>query len=431
MRMRKRMKRFLALLLVLAVSFSYHVQTLASSQAKDVRQSVSLEKAWKEMKEEKEKERRQSSALYNQLLQTSGEPKKAIVSLTEEGEDWAEEYKKKVAEEGINQALDAVKDAAEYRMKHIWKRSKNYYDTKGALTDLADTIENWGSFMGVTDAISKFPEVLELQGETAEEQLMELAVLTAQFGVAAFSVIGMSIGFPFGMLLSLTLELILDMIRSGAFNGLSISGKYDEDYFERQRYKLPDGTNVYKPNIYIYSEEKREATVIFGEPELLTVTIPEYKDGWKVTVGEDSQLTDASGLTYDYLFYESVTEPSIFETESGWRIPADMRKERFEEILYGLGFNERETADFTDFWTEKLDQDTDYIMYPQSTELVELAMPMTVAEKPESLERIWFVFVEDDGRNVEEPMGYELDRGGKDCPYYVIEWGGLILQAAP
>ena len=101
--------------------------------------------------------------------------------------------------------------------------------------------------------------------------MMELTVLTAQFGIAAFSVIGMSIGFPWGMILSLVLELLLDVIRSGAFDGVFPADEEDGDSFGSTRYKLPDGTNVLKPNIYIYSQEEREITVAFDEPELLTV----------------------------------------------------------------------------------------------------------------------------------------------------------------
>lgn len=428
-KIRRKMKQVLALLLVFSIAFSYHAETLAASRKDQV---ISMGKASQELEKEREKEWKQSSVLYNQLLQTSGRPIAAGTSLTDEGADWAGEYKQKVAEAGIGEALDAVKDAASYRIQHIYKRSPNYYDIKGGFSDLANTIESFGSFMGVTDAMAKFSDVLNLQGDTVEEQLLEVAVLTAEFGTAAFSVIGITIGFPYGMILSLVLDLVLDLIRNGALDGLTLSDHLlDKDEFERQRYKLPYGTNVYKPNIYIYSREERKVTVTFGEPELLTAAIPEYWDSWTVTADREGRLTDASGLAYEYLFYESVTEPSIFQTESGWRIPADGRKERFSEILRRLGFNERETADFTGFWTEKLDPDTDYIMFPQGTGLVNLAMPIAIDEAPESLERIWFVFMKDDGRQVKEPAGYELSRGGESCPYYVIEWGGLILDESP
>lgn len=426
--MKRMMKRLLAALLAASIGLSACVQALAAPGKVfvEVSQVMSGEGLREKMRKEQEEARRKNNPLYAELLRTNGEPK-PITSVLDEGADWAEEYRLKTAEQGVNVLLDTVKDSAKDRIKHLYRRSPNYYDTKNALADVADTIDSFGSFMGLTDALSKFPEVLKLQGDTVEEQMMELTVLTAQFGIAAFSVIGMSIGFPWGMILSLVLELLLDVIRSGAFDGVFPS---DEEYGDgpgSTRYKLPDGTNVLKPNIYIYSREEREVTVAFDQPELLTVTIPEYQDSWKVTANAEGRLTDASGGAYDFLFYESISEAFLFETEEGWRVPADGRKECFETILFDLGFQENETADFTEFWTEKLDPDTDYLMYPQGTERVDLAMPVTITEEPECLERIWFVFTEDDGRSVEEPAGYELTRGGEGCRYYVLEWGGLVI----
>ncbi len=423
MRMRRGFRRFLACLLIVTMTATCPIQALASAPWGNENQSMVVKGA----KEEAEKQRREASPLYARLVQSNGGSKEPWNRVTDEGDDWAEEYKMKVEKEGLMSALDAVKDAAENKIKHLWRGTSKYQGTKAGLQNVATAIDSFGSALGVVDALTQIKQVLELQGVTVEEQLMELTILTAEFGIAAFSVIGMSIGFPYGMILSLVLDLLLDMIRRGFFDDLLLSNHLlDQDAFDRQRYKLPDGTNVYKPNIYIYSQEEREVAVTFEEPRLLTATIPEYGDGWKVTVHEDGRLTDDSGLTYDYLFYESITEPSIFQTQAGWRISADTRKAQFEEILYDLGFSHQECADLTEFWTEKLEQDVDYIMYPQETRLVDLAMPMAIEEAPKSTERIWFVFVEDDGRQAEVPEGYELSRGGQDCPYYVIEWGGLI-----
>ena len=426
--MKKMMKRFLAALLALSIGLTAYVQAAAEpwmvhAESPNV---TSMEERQRELEKERIKAMQQSSPLYEELIKNSGEPA-PITDLSEESADWVDEYKKKVAGQGVNDVMDAEKDAAKDRIKHLYRRSKHYYDDKKVLESVANTLENIGSFMGLADAVSKFPEVLNLQGDTVEEQLMELVVLTAQFGIAAFSVIGMSIGFPWGLILGVVLEFLLDLIREGVFDGIFPSGELAEDDFDMRRYRLPDGTNVMKPNIYVYSQEKRDVSVVFGEPELLTVTIPEYGDGWQVTADAAGLLTDASGESYEFLFYESVSEPFFFETEEGWQIPADARQERFEEILAGLGFQEREIDDFTEFWTEKLEPDTDYLMYPQGTERVDLAMPVTVTEEPECLERIWFVFVEDRGQGAEEPSGYELTRGGEDCTYYVLEWGGLIL----
>lgn len=431
-------KRLLALLLVFSITLMSYAQVLAASEDNNEEIRMIPKGLMEEAEKEMEEARKQASPLYAKLMETKG---KSLISVglnpenpmdneasMENGKDWAREYKIKVAEEGTGEILDTVKDASLDKIKHLWRGdSQAYWANKNLFSGVAKTIEAFGAFMNVTSAAEKFSEALNLQGETVEDQLLELALLTAEFGMTAFSFIGMSLGFPMGMILSLVLDMILDMLREGMLDGFLPWKQVHDGQEENQRYKLPDGTNVYKPNIYVYSDTKRELTVTFDEPELLTTTIPEYTDCWQVTVDEESRLTDEAGGRYDFLFYESVTEPSIFQTEHGWKIPADMRKEQFEEILSGLHFNEKEIADFTEFWTEKLDEGTDYIMYPQDTALVDYAMPMTIRETPESTERIWFVFAKDDGKPVEEPAGYALLRGGRDCPYYVIEWGGLIL----
>lgn len=188
----------------------------------------------------------------------------------------------------------------------------------------------------------------------------------------------------------------------------------------------PDGVGCYKPNIYVYSDSEKQISVQFEHPELLTKTIPEYGTGWFVTTAEDtlaeSCLTDSEGRKYDYLFYESVSSKTLFQTTEGYLIHADRREEEFRNILSDMGFNEQEINDFCEFWTDKLEDNVDYVMYPQNTDIVNNAMPITINPQPEKVERIWFLFEEDYGQPFEEPDPYVLDRDGK---YTVIEWGGL------
>ena len=191
--------------------------------------------------------------------------------------------------------------------------------------------------------------------------------------------------------------------------------------------KTPDNVNCYKPNIYIYTDRETRLEVLFEEPELLTASIPEYGAGWTVTAEPDQKgtctLKDPSGGTYRYLFYESVSSLSLFQTEAGYRIDSAAREGQFREILAGMGFNGQETEDFVEYWSERLEPDTNYIMYPQDTARVDLAMPVTVTPQPDRMERIWFLFLEDEGQPVEEPEPLLLDREG-GC--VMIEWGGML-----
>ena len=194
-----------------------------------------------------------------------------------------------------------------------------------------------------------------------------------------------------------------------------------------------NGVNVYKPNIYLYPTEKQAVSVEFEMPELLTVTEPLYNGGWKVLASPDGKLKDLQSFTdkngkqeseeYDYLFYESLTMPSGWQSDEGFVIPTENRKEVFTEILKAYGLNEKEIEDFNEFWCDKLDARKEYYMYPQLTEVIDERMPVDIKPAPDSILRIWFAF---DEKNVpeKEPELTCIERVG----FTVIEWGGFILN---
>ncbi len=189
---------------------------------------------------------------------------------------------------------------------------------------------------------------------------------------------------------------------------------------------VPRNVSCYKPNIYIYTKEETQVNVEFAYPDLLTTTIPEYKNNWNVIAKGDGRLVDTFGSNeeYNYLFYESIAMPHFFKKDSGWLIVSNTREQQYRDILTEYGFNETEIADFIEYWTEKLPQGVDYIMYPQNTETVNYVMPVNVTPEPDSMERIWFTFEEYNGQRCGIPTITPIER--KD--YAVVEWGGIILD---
>ena len=182
-----------------------------------------------------------------------------------------------------------------------------------------------------------------------------------------------------------------------------------------------NGIGVYKPNIYLYPTEKTDVSVQFGNPALLTVTDPPYENGWTVSALPNGQL-NTGDKEYGYLFYESVTYPDFYQLDEGFVIPTENRYEVFAGILTKYGLNEKEIEDFCAFWCEKLDKDTAYAMYPQSTETIDKAMPLTTSPQFDSKLRLWFAFVEGDTPNT-EPSVNAFERTGNT----LVEWGGFIL----
>ncbi|MBP0970128.1 MAG: hypothetical protein J5744_08290 [Oscillospiraceae bacterium] len=191
------------------------------------------------------------------------------------------------------------------------------------------------------------------------------------------------------------------------------------------RAKPAEGVGALKPNIYLYSDEETEAKVTFGVPQWLRVSDPLYEDSWQARVMGDGSLVMENGLEYGYLFYESETQPFYFQKETGWRICAESRQEQFRSILEAYGFNEKETEDFLEFWVTRLDSGEDYVMYPQKTEIVDLAMPLTVEPTCDSVFRLWFTFEKaSDTADIREPEIISIERNG----FTLVEWGGVILD---
>ncbi len=191
-----------------------------------------------------------------------------------------------------------------------------------------------------------------------------------------------------------------------------------------QNIKTALGIGCYKPNIYIYGADGQTVRVIMQTPGLIVKSIPEYEteSGWEVTAESDGRLKTADGETYDFLFYESMTERTLFETEEGFLVTAQERTEQWSDILSAYGFTEQEIRDFVEFWDAKLEKE-DYVMYPQYTESVDAAMPVEILPAPEHMTRMWFVFEAYDGQAYETPEITPFDRSG----YTVVEWGGMIF----
>ncbi|MFC2267667.1 MAG: transcriptional initiation protein Tat, partial [Peptidiphaga sp.] len=64
----------------------------------------------------------------------------------------------------------------------------------------------------------------------------------------------------------------------------------------------------YKPVLYVYSEGRTSLSVNLDYAGSVTYTYPKAGPGnvWRVTAGPDGTLTDASGRSYPYLFWEGI-----------------------------------------------------------------------------------------------------------------------------
>lgn len=328
------------------------------------------------------------------------------------------------------------------KQEYMLKKGNKYLSESQELAEQAKYYQKLSTTMDcisvASDVYSIYTNVQSLQNlknEHASLQTLEGTLLVAD---TAFAVVGigatvLGVALPGGVVIaSIAVGVASAVVNSDAFadwaNNLDSDFLSAVDSFFEMLFpwmKTPDGVNCYKPNIYFYTDSAKHVTVRFVYPGLVTVSIPDYRVGWEALLTEDDMLITEDGEKFSFLFYESVTSKSLFQTEAGYEIEAKSREEQFSDILSAMGFNGAEIADFIEFWDEKLEDNVDYIMYPQDTETVDLAMPIIVDPLPESMERIWFVFEPDEGQSVEKPEEMVIER---DDEYALVEWGGMIFE---
>ena len=189
----------------------------------------------------------------------------------------------------------------------------------------------------------------------------------------------------------------------------------------------PDNNNhpgIEKPNIYIYPSQEMNLSVELEFPKggEIVKSIPEYKDGWKISVDIDGRINGE----YGFLFYES-NQPVIWQTEAGWIIKREKLKAFFESNMKSYGFQGQEIIDFNDYWIPKLNQHKFYAIYPQTQEIIDRVIQLKTSKKPDHLLRLFYKiegFDNEPKMMLTKPKITPFERKG----YFVTEWGVTLKR---
>lgn len=176
-----------------------------------------------------------------------------------------------------------------------------------------------------------------------------------------------------------------------------------------------------KPVIYLYPEKTTKVSVKVGAD--ISKSDPEYNGGWEAIAEPSGRLTVA-GKIYDYLFWEGQGQeyPNI---NKGKVVEVKGVETVLREDLAQLGLNQKETADFLDFWLPKM-PNTPYIRLTWfgTSEMNKLA-PLAVSPKPDTTIRIFLDF-----EGLDKP--YDLKPQNLSAParkgFTLVEWGGLLRE---
>ena len=100
---------------------------------------------------------------------------------------------------------------------------------------------------------------------------------------------------------------------------------------------------VLKPIIYLYPENEIDVTVRLGAPERITISYPEYNNGWDITAYPNGDLIDkSSGNKLYSLYWEGERDTSKLDLATGFVVKSEDVANFLEEKLEILGLNYRE-----------------------------------------------------------------------------------------
>ena len=179
-----------------------------------------------------------------------------------------------------------------------------------------------------------------------------------------------------------------------------------------------------KPVIYLYPEEETEVTVRLDYDGTLTCTYPAYEDGWTVTAAPGGTLTDESGQTYSYLYWEGVTRTE-YDFSRGFCVPGADTAAFLEDALSRLGLTRREANEFIVYWLPRMEANPYNLIAFQAEDYTNHAR-LTVTPEPDSLLRVFMAW---------KPLEAPADLPAQELPAFkrtgftVVEWGGAELSS--
>lgn len=177
-----------------------------------------------------------------------------------------------------------------------------------------------------------------------------------------------------------------------------------------------------KPVVYLYPEETTDVTVKLDA--LVTVSDPVYGSGWEVTASPEGALT-TNGKVYDSLFWDGYGNGEYPKLTEGFVVGTENAIPLMQEHLKTMGFNEKEIADFTEFWEPHMPKEPYTRFSWIGTAGMENLAKIDINPKPDTLIR---AFIDFDG--LEELIEIKpqtiphYERNG----FVATEWGGLLKR---
>jgi|GEM_PF-1094452 len=179
-----------------------------------------------------------------------------------------------------------------------------------------------------------------------------------------------------------------------------------------------------KPVIYLYPESTMDMSVWVRPRGGFSFTQPEYGDGWEVSAYPDGRLVNrADGLEYPYLFWEG--RGGMYAPPSTYWVVAQSEVDGFlRETLAAMNLNDREIADFLEFWLPRMQVSPFYKIGFHDTRIMNELAPLALSVKPDNIFRVLMDYEGIEAWQPSKPP-VRLPRANRDG-FEVMEWGGVL-----
>ena len=178
-----------------------------------------------------------------------------------------------------------------------------------------------------------------------------------------------------------------------------------------------------KPVIYLYPTKETQVKVQVGAQ--ITKSEPTYPAaGWLVTAKPNGELT-YQNQNYPYLFWEGLGNGIYpdYQDQGTLVSQKDLVSTVYKQLSQ-LGLNQKESADFMEFWQPRLPQ-TPYVRLTWlNTKDMDTLAPLNVSPKPDTNIRIFLEF-----EGLEKPIILKPQKLTAPARkgFTLIEWGGLLI----
>ena len=192
-----------------------------------------------------------------------------------------------------------------------------------------------------------------------------------------------------------------------------------------------------KPVVYVYPEEEQGLTMtidvkgtldmVYPAPERQVQTEEGTRASWTITAAPDGTLTDASGRSYPYVFWEGPVRQDT--PERGFIVAREDAVPFLEEKLGQLGLSDKEAADFITYWAPRI-RANEYTFVSFDASSYAQQVTYSFADEagnqvvPDTFIRVFMTIRAADANEVVTPQvfGPTPTRSG----FTAVEWGGAV-----